>query len=147
MKIKITEDQAKRLNLINEDVNPLTQYEAFCKQMIEKVNKVYLHVTAISIAEILNNQVNMEEINSQLDKIESEVYNGSRRAYQYIANLPEDTDLDIRIDNANSLVMDKLTPLQLITMDLEKIQLSIEQHDITGPFKDVKPMDISDMQS
>lgn len=146
MKIKITENQAKRLKLINEDINPLTQYEAFCKQMVEKVNKMYLHISAISISEILNNQVSMEEINTQLNAMEREIANGGKRAYQYINNSQEE-DLDVRIDNAENLVMDKLTPLQLITMDLEKLQLTIEQHNITAPFKDVKPMDISGIQS
>lgn len=146
MKIKITEDQAKRLNLINEDVNPLTQFEAYCKDKAQVINNLYLKVTAISINEILHGQINMEEINNQLDLIEDSVRNGTKRAYQYIQNLPE-TDLDIRIDNAEDIVLNKLHALQLITMDLEKLQLSTEQHNTLTPFKDVKPMDISGIQS
>lgn len=146
MKIKITEEQAKRLKLINEDINPLTQFEGFCKVKIQEVDKLYLQITSLSIYEILHNQFSMSELNKKIELIEEEVGRGNRRAYQYIHNLP-DEDLDIRIDRATEAVNDKLTALQLITMDLEKLQLSTEQHNIMAPFKDVKPMDISSSQS
>lgn len=143
-KIIITEDQAKRLNLINEDINPLSQYEQFCKVRVEEVNKLYSRVTSISIGEILNNDVNMEQMNGLLDKIENDMRAGNKRAYDYINNLPE-SDLDIRIDRAYDTVNDKLTALQLIVMDLEKLQLSTEQHNLLKSFSDVKPLDINDI--
>jgi hypothetical protein len=87
----------------------------------------------------------METINDVLNKIESEVMRANKRAYAYIANLPEE-DLDVRIDKAHDIVMDKLTPLQLITMDLEKLQLSTQQHDLTRPFNNVKPIDVTPNQ-
>ncbi len=148
MKIIITEEQAKRLNLINEDTNPLAQFEKFCQLRLEHVNQLYLKVSSITINEILNNQVDMSEINKELDKIEDAVRKGSRIAYQYINNRPESEEgLDIRIDDAEFKVSQRLNALQLVTMDLEKLQVSIEQHDIAAPFHDVKPMDIGGIQA
>ena len=43
--------------------------------------------------------------------------------------------------------MIRLTSLQLITMDLEKIQSSSNEHNIKDSFGDVEPMDISGIQS
>jgi len=146
MKIKITEAQAKRLNLINEDNNPLAQFEKFCQLRLEHVNQLYLKVASLSINEILHNQVDISDINKELDKIEDAVRKGSRIAYQYINNRPESEELDIRIDNAEFSVSQRLNALQLITMDLEQLQVSTEQHETTKPFHDVKPMDIGGTQ-
>jgi hypothetical protein len=145
MKIKITEIQAKRLNLISEDIDQVLSFEQFCKTKLAEVNKWYVKIAGISIEEILHNEVNMEKINDYLNKIESDIRTENRKAYNYINNLPED-DLDIRIDRAEDTVLGKLTSLQLITMDLEKLQLSLESNKIKDMFKDVQPIDITDIQ-
>lgn len=144
-RIRITEDQAKRLKLINENTDPLSSYEHFCKVKAQEVNRIYSRVISISISEIISNEVNMGNLNDMLSKIESEAHIGSRRAYQHIKNMPE-ADLDLRIDNAFDVVMNKLTPLQLIVMDLEKLQNSIQESDLTKSFKDITPIDITGLQ-
>jgi hypothetical protein len=146
MKIKITEAQAKRLGLINENIDPLSQYEEYCKKMVEKVNAIYRNVINITIDDLIHNTVNMEEINDELNNIESAVRSGSNKAYAYIQNLPEE-DLDIRIDRASDLVNDRLTPLQLITMDLERLQSANTSHNYAKAFSDIKPLDITGMQN
>jgi hypothetical protein len=145
-KIKITEGQAKRLKLITENIDPLTEFEQLCKQKAEEVNKLYTHVTGFSIIEILTNQIDMAEISNRLDRIENEVSLGDRKAYAYINGLSEE-DLDVRIDRAHDLVTDKLTPLQIITMDLEKLQLTSEEHNLTKAFGDIKSLDITGLQN
>lgn len=145
MKIKITENQAKRLKLISEDSNPLSQFEHFCAVKVQEVNKLYGKIINITIAEIAQNEVSMKAINGVLDKIDQEIHVGNKRTYDYINNLP-DEDLDLRIDRASSSVMDKLTPLQLISMDLEKLQEAIQERNLLAPFKDLKPLDISGLQ-
>lgn len=137
MKIKITEDQAKRLGLINENLDPLSQYEMYCKSMVKKVNAIYHKVIRITINDLVHNKVNMEEINQQLDAIDSAISDGSRKAYAYIETLPEE-NLDLRIDRAHDLVNDRLTPLQLITMDLEKLQAANTSHNYVKAFSDMK---------
>lgn len=145
MKIKITESQAKRFKLLNENADPLSQFEKLCSIKIQEINKLYNRVTALSIYEILHKEMDMASIYSLLDKIENDLQMGDRDAYAYIKNRPEE-DLDLRIDKAHDNVMNRLTPLQLIVMDLEKLQLSTEEHDLTKAFKDIKPIDISGLQ-
>jgi hypothetical protein len=145
MKIKITEDQARRLKLITENSDVLLQFEELCKAKIQEINTLYNRVTSYSIYEILHKEIDMAGIYEILDKIENEVNHGNRKAYSFIKNSSE-SDLDIRIDNAHDRVTNKLTPLQIIVMDLEKLQLSTEEHDLTNAFKDIKPIDITDYQ-
>ena len=60
--------------------------------------------------------------------------------------MPE-SDLDIRIDKAHDLVNDRLTPLQLITMDLERLQSANTSHNYVKAFSDIKPLDITGIQN
>lgn len=147
MKIKITEQQALRLKLVTEqDVNPLVQYEHFSEKMVGTVNKMYQQVSNIVLDDILNSRVNIEEINKALYSIEKAMHDGSQKAYNYINQLPE-SDLDIRIDNAYSRVMDKVNSLQLVTLDLQTIQETSLKHKIPNAFPEAKPLDITDMQN
>lgn len=142
MKLKISEEQARRLKLINENTNPLTQFEQHCTKLIAEINKVYSKVININVIEILNNEVSISDISKHLDKIEDSLRAYERKAYDYVNALPEQ-DLDAIIDDAYYKVNQKLTPLQLMVMDLERFQNSAEEHSLTEPFNDVKPLDIS----
>lgn len=145
MKIKITENQAKRLKLINENTDTLSQFEQFCKSKVQELNNLYTKVTNLSIYEILHKEVNMGEIYKMLDKIENDLMLADKKTYDYINTLPE-ADLDVRIDKSHDMVTNRLTPLQIIVMDLEKLQSSTEEHSLTKPFSDIKPLDITNIQ-
>lgn len=144
-RIKITEAQAKRLNLISENTDPISSFEHFCRIKAQEVDRLYSKLTVMSIGEIINNEVNVAKLTEMLDKIESEVRAGSRMSYQHIKNMPEDNS-DLRIDDAEDLVMDKLTPLQLFVMDLERLQNSIDDSRLTTSFNDINPLDITGLQ-
>jgi hypothetical protein len=136
MKIKLTESQAKRLKLINENYDEISRFEEFCETKVKLVDKYYVRVSFITIAEILNKEVNFEVINEELNAIEREISQASEIANDYVESLSE--ELFYRVRNAEHKVMDKLTSLQLITMDLETLQSTINKHNLSKPFKDVK---------
>lgn len=100
---------------------------------LQDVNHLYTKVSSISITDIVNKTVNMAEINSALYTIENEIRIGNRKAYAFIDGLSEE-DLDIRIDRADDMVIGKLTSLQLLTMDLESLQNSCEEHKLAQQF-------------
>lgn len=140
MKIKITEDQAKRLKLV-EGLDPVSQFEQLCRNKSIEIDRLFNKVSGISIAEIIGKEVNLEDINKVLDRIESEISAGNRKAFAFVGGI-EDNGLDARIDKADDSVVSKLTSLQLLTMDLEKVQLSIEQHGIGQAFANIKNIEI-----
>jgi hypothetical protein len=146
MKIKISESQAKRLQLIKEETNPLIGFEQFCKVKIQEINKLYTNISHVSIGEIVNHEIDMTKINNRLEEIETSLNEMNKKAYDYINNLPE-SDLDLRIDRASDSVSNKLTSLQLIIGDLEKIQKLVLDHNLGNSFSDIKPIDISNNQN
>ena len=141
MKIKISEAQAKRLKLVNENVDVIGQFEHLCQTTIQEVNKIYLKVINIAVSDILDGQVKIQDIYQYVDRIENKILDADKKAYAYIAQLPE-ADLDLRIDNAASSVTDKITALQLIIMGLEKIEQTATEHNLKQSFVDAKPLEV-----
>lgn len=142
MKIKISEGQANRLNLLKEELNPLTKFEYYCKVKTEELNKLYAKVSNIIIIEVLNGEVNIKEIVGMVDEIETSLYKGNTAAYKYIEQLP-DSNLDIRIDDAQYNIDQKINSIQLILDSLERLRDSVDELKITQPFDDVKPLDVT----
>lgn len=142
MKIKITEQQAKRLRIINEDIDVLSQFEKLCKVNSQEMDKLYMKLSDLSVAEILNNEVSLEEMESYVRNIEAKLMDANRKAYSYIENLPEE-DLDLRIDNAFDKANGKVSSIQLIIYGLKDLQNSAEEHNLTKDFANLKPIDIT----
>jgi len=142
MKIRITEEQAKRIKLINEDINQLIQFEEFCKRKIQEINTIYVKVINLTIAEVVNGEVDMVKIERILGSIGTSIHEANKVAYRYIEGLPEE-NLDLRIDKVYDAVTDKLTSLELIVMDLESLQSKAKEHHLSNSFSDTKPIDIT----
>lgn len=142
MKIKITEQQAKRLRIIKEDIDVLSQFEQLCKVNSQEMDKLYMKLSDLSVAEILNNEVSLEEMESYVRNIEAKLMDANRKAYSYIENLPEE-DLDLRIDNAFDKANGKVSSIQLIIYGLKDLQNSAEEHNLTKDFANLKPIDIT----
>ena len=142
MKIKITEQQAKRLRIIKEDIDVLSQFEQLCKVNSQEMDKLYMKLSDLSVAEILNNEVSLEEMESYVRNIEAKLMDANRKAYSYIENLP-DENLDLRIDNAFDKANGKISSIQLIIYGLKDLQNSAEEHNLTKDFENLKPIDIT----
>lgn len=142
MKIKITEQQAKRLRIINEDIDVLSQFEQLCRVNSQEMDKLYMKLSDLSVAEILNNEVSFEEMESYVRNIEAKLMDANRKAYSYIENLPEE-DLDLRIDNAFDKANGKISSIQLIIYGLKDLQNSAEEHNLTKDFENLKPIEVS----
>ena len=63
MRVKITEKQLKRIKeQLTEQVDKVVEFEQFCKDKVQEVNKIYSKVIGLSVAEIINNEVNISKI-------------------------------------------------------------------------------------
>lgn len=142
MKVRITESQAKRLNFINEDTDMVSQFEQYCKVKVQELNNIYVKVSNLTIIDIFENLVNFSELYNYVSNIENKLLEAEKKTYDYINNLP-DNDLDTRIDKAYYSVSDKLNSIQLIIMELEKLQNLNAEHKLKESFNDIKPIDIS----
>lgn len=145
MKIKITEAQARRLNLLKESNDPVARIEQYVKIKSEVVNNLYDKIVNLSVYELLTGNINFNADARMLMLITDEVRILSKQAYSYINNLPDD-NLDQRIDDAQYFLDNKIDSLQLIISSIERVYEMEDEHKVTQFFKNSGPMDITDIQ-
>jgi len=147
MRVKITEKQLKRIKeQLTEQVDKVVEFEQFCKDKVQEVNKIYSKVIGLSVAEIINNEVNISKIVNYVWELENTIIWGKKKeAENYIETLSDEEaeNLDLRIDNAYSFIVKKIDSLNLILEELDDLQKESEDNELLKSFSDVKPIDIS----
>jgi len=147
MRVKITEKQLKRIKeQLTEQVDKVVEFEQFCKDKVQEVNKIYSKVIGLSVAEIINNEVNISKIVNYVWELENTLIWGKKKeADNYIETLSdkEAENLDLRIDNAYSFIVKKIDSLNLILEELDDLQKESEDNELLKSFSDVKPIDIN----
>jgi len=147
MRVKITEKQLKRIKeQLTEQVDKVVEFEQFCKDKVQEVNKIYSKVIGLSVAEIINKEVNISKIVNYVWELENTIIWGKKKeAENYIETLSDEEaeNLDLRIDNAYSFIVKKIDSLNLILEELDDLQKESEDNELLKSFSDVKPIDIS----
>ncbi len=141
MKIRITEAQAKRLNLLKEASNPYEAVLEYSKNATEKLDFIYNKVKQTTIEDILSGGVNIDGLRDMVDEIESGIKPLYSRGYEYINNLPEE-GLDANLDDADWVVSDKASALSLILGQMDNLHELNIKHKLSKSFKD-NTLDIS----
>jgi hypothetical protein len=141
MKIIITEDQARRLNILNSDSNPIEKLEQHVKLKADVVDSLYQNFVNLSIIDALSPDFDTNILNI-LNDMGTEVKHLSNLAYRYLDNFSDEeaAGLDVKIDEATSFLSDKISGLELIINNIRELQ------NITNVFKTQKPIDITDKQ-
>lgn len=135
MKLRITEAQAKRLNLLKEASNPYEAVLEYSKTATERLNFIYNKLKQTTIEDILSGNVNIEGLSDMVYKIESDIKPLYTRGYEYINNLPEE-GLDQDLDDAEWVVSDKASSLSLILNQMDNLYEVNIKHKLTKSFKD-----------
>jgi hypothetical protein len=147
MRVKITEKQLKRIKeQLTEQVDKVFEFEQFCKDKVQEVNRIYSKAIGLSVAEIINKEVNISKIVNYVWELENTIIWGKKKeAENYIETLSDEEaeNLDLRIDNAYSFIVKKIDSLNLILEELDDLQKESEDNELLKSFSDVKPIDIS----
>ena len=144
MKIKITETQAKRLNLLkenNEDAIGVLHKNVMRFEPI--ITKIFNELTNLSVSEILD--TNFDNINSVITDIQEKLGLLERQANAYINTQSEDDnwDLENRLTDASYEFKKRLDIVEELNYKLSNLQQYMEENDIMSKFQ---PLDITDIQ-
>ena len=131
MKIKITETQAKRLNLLkenNEDAIGVLHKNVMRFEPI--ITKIFNELTNLSVSEILD--TNFDNINSVITDIQEKVGLLERQANAYINTQSEDDnwDLENRLTDASYEFKKRLDIVEELNYKLSNLQQYMEENDI-----------------
>lgn len=145
MKIKITENQHSKIKLIVEQEEYMLRYEKLCKQKGEELNRIYSKIINLSIDDILNMQLNVEQTINIVKKIESEVDNAETNMIKFWDSKligDDDENFDLKINNISLIALDKSASLLNILGPIEELQRIQKSRKITNDFPDVKSVSI-----
>jgi hypothetical protein len=147
MKIVITEDQARRLNILNADSDPIVKLEQYVKLKSDIVDKLYNNFVNLSLAELLSPEFEVT-ILPLLNEIETQTNQLSNLAYRYLdgMNDEESDGLDIKIDEASRNINDKISGLEMIVSKVQELKELSNQYKVSNVFKFQEPLDITDQQ-
>ena len=118
MKIIITEQQARRLKILKEDINPLERVIQYSKLKIDDINKIYREVIKLSIEDVMNPNFNAEIFTDPLDIIYTEIHKLNTAALHYVNSTPDEGD-DVILNNAERAINDKIFYIKDILNELK----------------------------
>ena len=141
MKIKITENQFKKIKLIMENEEPLAKFKQLCAEKAAELDKIYSKITFESVGDILAMNLNIKSISKMVDNIEDFMYK-AKRQYMSIYGVDDEGQIEEAIDDMADVVKDKASSLTLILDKLDDIQNYQEEFNLTAQFKNIKPLEI-----
>jgi len=145
MRIKITEEQAKRLNILTEDSYPIVNLEQFVKLKMDIVDAFFSKLINLSISDVLNDDGKLQVIKDRVEIMDKALSDHYVRAVRYIENLPdnpEDEELLTRCEDAKHEISNKLQTLIDLISSLEKLSEESKNQEYFKFFKDSGPMEI-----
>ena len=145
MKIKITEDQAKRLNVLKENINPIENLKHYVKIKSGIVDNLYNKLVNLSVYELLTEKIDFNQIDRMLMVMEDEIHVLIRQSYSYIEDLP-DEGLDRVIDKTEEELNGKISSIHLLISVIEKVPDLEDEYKITKDFINNGPLDITNIQ-
>jgi hypothetical protein len=147
MKIILTESQVKLLKLINENEDVLNQFTNRINATNNALNKFYTDINFISLAELLNGEIDIKMLIQKSDNLDSEQHKISNDMEKYFNSFGEDAYFDKwvaihdKFDILNRKNYDKINVISSILMDLDTLVDSNEN--IKNLFSDIKSLNLS----
>jgi hypothetical protein len=147
MKIILTESQVKLLTLIKENEDVLNQFNSKINTLTNSLNKFYTNINFISLAELLNGEVDVKSLISKIEAMEGEYYKTDKEMYKYFNSFGEDAYFDKwvsihdNLDSLNHKNYDKINVILSILMDLDSLVSANE--DTKNLFSDIKSINLS----
>ena len=147
MKIILTESQVKLLKLINENGDVLNQFTNRINATNNALNKFYTDINFISLAELLNGEIDIKMLIQKSDNLDSEQHKISNDMEKYFNSFGEDAYFDKwvaihdKFDILNRKNYDKINVISSILMDLDTLVDSNEN--IKNLFSDIKSLNLS----
>lgn len=147
MKIILTEKQLELLRLITENEDVISNYKNNISNINNLLNKLYTDINFISLAELLNGEIDIKTFNSRIDNIESEYDKLNASMEKYFNSFGEDeyfykwSSVHNELEKLNHSNYDKINVISSILMDLDS--LISDNEDTKEVFSDIKSINLS----
>lgn len=147
MKVILTEKQLELLTMIKESEDIIMKFQTRLNKITEELNKLYTSINFISVAELLNGEVDVKELMSKSENLDELNTNVSGDMRKYFDSFSEETyydkfeDLHIKLDDLYYKNSGKINIISSILMDLDDL---VEGNtDSNKSFSDIKSINLS----
>jgi hypothetical protein len=147
MKIILTEKQLELLKLITENQDVIANFKNSISNINNLLNKLYTDINFISLAELLNGEIDIKAFNSRIDNIESEYDKLGASMEKYFNSFGEDeyfynlSSVHDGLESLNHNNYDKINIISSILMDLDS--LISDNEETKDVFSDIKSINLS----
>jgi seryl-tRNA synthetase len=147
MKIILTENQLQLLKLIKENEDVLNQFTNRISAVNKALNKFYTDINFISLAELLNGEVDVKLLIQKSDNLDSEQHKIGKDMERYFKSFGDDAYFDKwvaihhNLDSLNYKNYDKINAISSILMDLDS--LVDDNENTKNLFSDIKSVNLS----
>lgn len=143
-KIIITEEQAKRLNILSEQSNPIEKIVQFSKIKTDVLNNLFNDiVNNSSIFDAI--KFNFVKIDEQMSNIYNELLVLAEAAYAHIEDMSDEefTDEDVVVDEVVYDVKEKIYIIKDIITALGDLAKTFKDENVLSKFNVETPLDIT----
>jgi len=144
-KIIITEDQAKRLNILSDKGNPIEKIVQFSEIKTDVLNNLFNDIVNNSTL-VDANKFDFKKIDEQISNIYDELMVLEKNATSYINDMSDEefNGEDVIVDEAVSNVKEKLYIIKEIITALGDLAKIFKEENVFDKFKVNTPLDITD---
>jgi hypothetical protein len=132
------------------------QFEKYY-QIIEKLkrstNSLWSKVSFISVAEVINSEVDLRELDQLCWNLKTTEMDSRREAYRKIESYPDDEydgeleEIDNELDDLFRLISNKLDAVEVIIDSLKKIEEKSEEENYLDLFNDLSSIQLDESVS
>jgi hypothetical protein len=147
MKVILTEKQLELLKMVKENEDTIMKFQTRLNKITDELNKLYTTINFISVAELLNGEIDVKELLSKNEKLDEINLNISREITKYFDSFTEEVyygqyeDLHNKLDDLYFVNSNKINIIGSILMDLD--DLVDENENTKKSFSDIKSINLS----
>jgi hypothetical protein len=147
MKVILTEKQLELLRVIKENEEVIMKFQTRLTKITDELNKLYTTINFISVAELLNGEVDVKALlgkNENLDDLNVSISGEMRKYFDSFSEeiyYDKFEDLHNKLDDIYYKNSNKINIIGSILMDLD--DLVDENEDTKKSFLDIKSINLS----
>ena len=141
MKVILTEEQLKLVQLIKENTDFAEQAKDKIKDIKENIDRLYNIITFTTIAEIRDGETDILVIERKVEELDNKIMNISRKVSDYFDRYDEDTYYAKKLDDIHGDLENRIHTLNRKIMALGKIVEQLKPFAKVNEYGDAKEND------
>lgn len=143
MRIRITEGQANRLNILNNGDNPVKLLNQYTKLKMDVIDSIYEMISNLSISELISSDLNIDKYMDIFDGIEIGINKYKENAFNFIGHDDEKEEERREADIISYDLERKISGLSGLVNILSRVKNELGENEYLRMFNGNEPLDVT----